>query len=293
MEPEQRFVDVPTGPGSAPLRLAYVVWRSGTGAPPLVLNHATGFLARLWQPVAERLAERYEVLAYDARGHGDSDKPAPEGDNYHWSRFVDDLKAFMDALDLRDIPFAGHSAGGAAGLYMAAHHPEYFSRLAVIEPIVRPAMFAWEQDGRDQMAEGARKRRQAFASVDEMVEQYRSRSLFERWPRESQRLYAEHGTFKREDGSVQLKCAGEIEAAIFEHSGSLDIWSVLPNVRVPVLVAFSEHTNPMLRMIAEGVAGRVADGRVVTIADAGHLAPMERPDVVADIVAGFLESAEI
>jgi pimeloyl-ACP methyl ester carboxylesterase len=46
---------------------------------PAVLLHATGFLARLWEPIAVTLAARYRVYAYDARGHGDSDKPAVTG----------------------------------------------------------------------------------------------------------------------------------------------------------------------------------------------------------------------
>ena len=59
------------------LRLHYLAWGEA-GARPIVLNHATGFLAWLWEPVARPLvAAGYRVLAYDARGHGDSDKPAP------------------------------------------------------------------------------------------------------------------------------------------------------------------------------------------------------------------------
>jgi len=61
------------------LRLHYLEW--GDAGPPLagqaaVLLHATGFLARLWEPIAEGLSGRFHVYAYDARGHGDSDKPA-------------------------------------------------------------------------------------------------------------------------------------------------------------------------------------------------------------------------
>jgi pimeloyl-ACP methyl ester carboxylesterase len=85
---------------------------------PVVLCHATGFLARLWSPIAERLAEAgFEVYAPDARGHGDSDKPEPSasgGHNYDWRRMADDLRGFMDTLGLRGVPVVGHSMGGGS-----------------------------------------------------------------------------------------------------------------------------------------------------------------------------------
>jgi pimeloyl-ACP methyl ester carboxylesterase len=102
------------------IRLHYLLWRSVTGHAshtPLILLHATGFLARLWEPVAEKLAARFDVYALDMRGHGDSDKPPPEDDNYHWRNLVADLRGFCDAMSLRGVPIVGHSSGGAAAAY--------------------------------------------------------------------------------------------------------------------------------------------------------------------------------
>ena len=49
----------------------------GGSGPVALCAHANGFCAYLWQPVAERLRGEIRVLAYDARGHGDSSAPAP------------------------------------------------------------------------------------------------------------------------------------------------------------------------------------------------------------------------
>ena len=283
MSPTDHYAGLPSG-----LRAHYLKWSGRADSPAIVLNHATGFLAHQWAPVAERLAGGYTAYAADARGHGDTDKPLPEGDNYHWSRFVQDLRAWLDGLALRGVSFVGHSAGAASGLYLAAERPDYFTRLVAIEPIVMPGG-VWPDEGRrSEMSEGARRRRAVFESAAEAFEHYRSRSLFERWPDDAIHLYVEHGTFQREDGRLQLKCPGEIEAEIFANSASLDIWEVLPRIEAPVLVIRGEHTDEWLGMVADSVAARLPNGRLETIPGAGHLAPMERPEAVAGLILDFL-----
>lgn len=283
MSPTDHYIDLPSG-----LRAHYLKWPGPEDASAIVLNHATGFLAHQWAPVAERLAGDYTVYAADARGHGDTDKPPPEGDNYHWSRFVEDLHAWLDGLGLKGVPFVGHSAGAASGLSLAAERPQYFTRLIVIEPIVIPGGYRLDESHRHEMSEGARRRRAVFDSATAAFEHFRSRSLFERWPDEALRLYVEHGTFHREDGRLQLKCPGEIEGEIFANGASLDIWEVLPRIKAPVLVIRGQHTEDFLGMVAESVAERLPNGRLETIPGAGHLAPMERPDAVAELILDFL-----
>ena len=254
-----------------------------------MLLHATGFLARLWQPVAEALSARFHVYAYDSRGHGDSDKPSS---GYHWQRFVDDLRGFLDALALRGVLAVGHSGGGAAAAYLAASHPQYVSRAVLIEPIVPPPH--GDEAGnanRRELATGARRRRMVWTSPDELVRSYRRRPTFARWRDDVLRLYAEHGAFRREDSRVELKCPGNIEAQVFENSASLDIWSVLPRIACPTLVMRGEHTEPYMARTAQEVAARIPAARLVTIQGAGHLVPMERPEAVAAEIVSFVAEA--
>jgi pimeloyl-ACP methyl ester carboxylesterase len=103
------------------------------------------------------------------------------------------------------------------------------------------------------------------------------------------RLYAEEGTFRREDGQVELKCSGEIEAAFFDNSRSLDAWERLPDVQCPTLVMSGALTHGPFPALMEQVATRMQHARTVTVPEAGHLAPMERPEAVADAVLAFAE----
>ena len=261
------------------LRLHYLTWRREDARetlPPVLLLHATGFLARLWQPIAEALASEYTVYAFDSRGHGDSDKPPAD---YHWQRFVEDLAGFMDALSLRDIPIVGHSAGGTAAAYLAGTRAGYASRLVLIEPIIRPPVYDSEQDGRASMAAAARKRRMVWDRREEMVAAYRKRPTFERWRDDMLRLYAEFGTFQREDGRIAMKCPGEIEAQIFEQSASLNTWDVLSNVTCPALVMRGALTDQFLATICAAAAQRIPNGRLHVIEGA-----------VASEITHFLET---
>jgi pimeloyl-ACP methyl ester carboxylesterase len=141
------------------------------------------------------------------------------------------------------------------------------------------------------MAEAARRRRVVWSSPEEIIATYRTRPTFERWREDILRLYAEEGTFRREDGQVELKCSGEIEAAFFDNSRSLDTWARLPDVQCPTLVVSGALTHGPFPALMEQVAAWMPNARLVTIPEAGHLAPMERPEAVAEAVLAFLGEA--
>jgi len=94
-------------------------------APPLILLHALGSDARDWDEVALALAERYHVLAFDQRGHGDSARPGI----YSFELMRDDLKAFVDPLSLDRFTLVGHSMGGTVAFLFAEQWPDRIERL--------------------------------------------------------------------------------------------------------------------------------------------------------------------
>jgi pimeloyl-ACP methyl ester carboxylesterase len=276
-------------PSAGRVRLHYLEWGSAgpaAAAPVCVLLHATGFLARLFEPIAEALSGRFHVYAYDARGHGDSDKPI---EGYGWPAIADDLKGFADALGLTQILAIGHSSGAAGVAHLAATRPEYISKAVLIEPTIFPPMPEETAAVRRQaLSSSAARRRMVWPSREALIRSYRQRPAFAGWRDDLLRLYAEHGTFRREDGQIELKCPGKIEAVLYERSLSPDTWRLLPDIHCPVLVLRGDSTEQMLAMVADGVAQRIEGARLTTIAGAGHLAPMERPDAVIAEIMDFL-----
>jgi pimeloyl-ACP methyl ester carboxylesterase len=89
---------------------AFHVVEAGRGAP-LLLLHGWPELWLTWEPIMQRLADRYRLIAPDLRGFGDSDKPdgafGPDG-------HAVDMLALLDALEIERAGLVGHDVGGAA-----------------------------------------------------------------------------------------------------------------------------------------------------------------------------------
>jgi 3-oxoadipate enol-lactonase len=101
----------------------------GTGFP-LVLAHGYCTSINLWQHQIPLLSQRYQVIAYDARGHGLSSAPAGK-EHYTLQHLVDDMHALLRHLGIAQAYIAGHSMGGATTAGFAARHPE-MTRAALI-----------------------------------------------------------------------------------------------------------------------------------------------------------------
>lgn len=108
--------------------------RHGEG-PPLVFIHGSGWDHRQWQPQVETLADDYEVITYDAQGHGKTPS-RPDLDKLTLSTFVDDLHALITALDLDQPTLVGCSLGGSIALAYAADHPNNVHTVIPLEGAV-------------------------------------------------------------------------------------------------------------------------------------------------------------
>ena len=269
----------------------YLDWGLPVGdnaaSPPLIFIHATGFLAALWRPIAERLSARFRVVAMDQRGHGESDKP-PDG--YRFDVFADDLQRLIEALELESPIAAGHSSGGTTIVVHAARHAGVIRRAVLIEPIL-PSPAWYEDSGPDRtpntMAERARKRRAVWPSRDEMFDAYRSRPAFQTWQKETLRLYVDEGTRNREDGQVELLCPPELEAKYFDAVKYVDSPSLLPKLVCPTLVLWGAESD-MRERTESIVANGLPNARTVVVPDTTHFLPQERPDEVGRLIEEFL-----
>ena len=92
--------------------LNYEVTGSGR---PLILLHGNGEDHKIFDEAVSQLKSQFTCYAVDSRDHGDS-SPCPE---LHYQDMADDMIAFMDQLDLRNVLFFGFSDGGIIGLLCA------------------------------------------------------------------------------------------------------------------------------------------------------------------------------
>lgn len=107
------------------------VLRTGGVKPPLVLLHGLTSNAATWTRAARVLGERYDVIAYDARGHGGSARA--EGP-FELEDRVSDLLGVIDALGLGTPAIVGHSMGAETAAAFTARFPGRVRALVLEDP---------------------------------------------------------------------------------------------------------------------------------------------------------------
>jgi pimeloyl-ACP methyl ester carboxylesterase len=113
------------------VRIAYDDLGSG---PPIVLLHGFSASRRLnWQLPGwyDTLADAgYRVIAFDARGHGQSGKPS-DVESYRPQAIAGDAIRLMDHLGIRKASLMGYSMGGRNAAWLLAHHPQRFEAVVI------------------------------------------------------------------------------------------------------------------------------------------------------------------
>lgn len=277
MEPRSGYVETPD------VRLHYVDW--GGDGPPLLLIHATGFHARLWDFYAERLRDRFRVIAMDKRGHGDSGLPR---NGFAWDHFAEDTAALIDALGIEGCAAGGHSAGGTAAAVCAGRVPDSISRLVLIDPVLMDERRqGFPPGGPNPMAERTRRRRAVWDSPHQFEEAMRSRSAFSRWHPDFISAYTHHGLRRRPDGHYELKCAPDVEAQVYEGSLHHNPWPAIEHLTIPSLLLRATLSESGRIGLPADTATRIPNCRDVPVA-ATHFVPMEEPEMVLREMEQFL-----
>lgn len=256
---------------------------------PVVLAHATGFHARCWDRMIPLLGAR-RVVAIDARGHGRSEKTFP----VRWAEFGRDMAGVVDALDLHNVVGVGHSMGGHAMVEAAAARPKRFRRLVLIDPVIgAPEEYA---DG-ERLTERLRgmqhptaKRRNHWASADEMFERFKDRPPFASFDRGVLRDYCDYGLLPNPEGrGLVLACPPAFEAAVYMASrGNRGIYDSVRAVTVPVLVVRAMEA-PRERGMMDfrysptfpGLVRHFPRAREIYLPERTHFLPLEDPPLVA------------
>jgi pimeloyl-ACP methyl ester carboxylesterase len=108
-------------------RVTYRV--AGEEGPVVLLIHGVTGYARQWDQVMPLLAERYQVVAPDLLGHGESAKPV--GD-YSLGAYAASIRDLMIALGHRRATIVGHSLGGGIAMQFAYEYPPLAERLVLV-----------------------------------------------------------------------------------------------------------------------------------------------------------------
>ena len=258
------------------VRLFYELTGDG---PPLVFVHGSWGDHTIWNLVVPALAERFRVLVYDRRGHGQSERPPGQGSA---EEDAADLAALIAHLGLVPAHVVGTSYGASLALRLAIRHPDLARSLAVHEP---PLLDLPLDDPADARAAKEVKERSAAVAARLAAGDMEggARDFFDTvafapgtWdtlPPEWQRVFVAHApTFLDETRDPERR--------------ALDLGG-LAAFRGPVLLTYGEQSPSFYAPIVFRVAAALPQAETRVIADASHAPYRTNPDEYVTIIASF------
>ncbi len=240
------------------------------GPNRIVLIHSLALDRGIWDGVAEKLADRASVLAYDTRGHGRSSRvPGP----FSMEQFAQDLAQLMDHVGWSSAIVAGCSMGGGVAQAFGGLYPERTAGLGLIDTT------AWYG------AEAPAQWRQRAATA-------KAKGLGSMLSFQTARWFGDRFRMERADlvdaaARVFLASDPDCYAATCEMLGDADLRPYLRTFRMPVAVVVGEedYATPIAaaRELHEAIGGST-----LTILKGRHLTPIECPDQIAGIILEML-----
>ncbi|WP_433288776.1 haloalkane dehalogenase [Pseudonocardia sp. CA-142604] len=266
------------------LRMAYVT--AGPPAGPVVLllhgEPTWSFLYRSMLPVL--VDAGFRVIAPDLVGFGRSDKPAEQSD-HTFERHVQWLGALLfEALDLREITLLGHDWGGAFGLGLAAEDPGRFSRLVMSNTGIPYGHTEMPQQWWDY-------RRSIETSPDLRISGLISELVQKPLP--SAALAAYDAPFPDDSYKAGPRAMPALVPTTPDHptaAAARRIWTVLSELHIPLLCAFSDgevFTKPMAAGMIKNFPGAAGHDHP-DIPGAGHFVQEDAGPALARAVIEFV-----
>jgi pimeloyl-ACP methyl ester carboxylesterase len=234
--------------------------------PALVFAHFFGGSSRSWREVGACLQDKFRCIAPDARGFGDSEATPPD---WSVSRSADDLEALLQVLearDVRDFVLVGHSMGGKVALELAARRPKYLQALVLLAPSP-PTPEPMDDTERARLLASHGKMARVEETMNAILARPLPAAIFERCVHDGVRASAGAWRWWLEEGSRE------------------DISARVSRIEVPTLVVAGQADQAMTPQVLEReVVARIEGARLETIAEAGHLLPLEAPGEVARLI---------
>lgn len=259
------------------------VYDFGGNGPDLLLGHATGFCAKVWQPVAEQLIEHFRVVAYDLRGHGRSQSPGGDRGAWDWSHYAEDAHAALQLTGLQHPYSVGHSCGAATALLLEQAHPGTFRAMVGFEPVMFDANPPTGPDENRDLAVRTRARRRSFDSYDAAFDNFAVKGPFTKLHPDALRSYVNNGFAVSPEG-ITLRCRPEDEAAVYVMASAHTGFVHLASVECPVTVVRGSESVAFDEETLVKVAQRVQNGTFVQVHGVGHFGALEDPQTFVDIV---------
>lgn len=241
--------------------------------PVVVLSHALGCDLQMWDGVAAALQDRYTVLRYDHRGHGQS--PATGG-AFTMDDLADDAAELIRQQGCGPVHFVGLSMGGMAAQALAARHPGLVRSITI-------ANSASHYDAAAQVAWAARVSTVLAQGMESIAD-----GALQRWFTPEFRADAHGRARVAALRAVLVGTAPTPYAAACEAVAAIDLEAGNRRITCPALVIAGTRDEATPPAMSEAIARSIAGAELASL-DAAHLSAVEQPEAFADTVARFLQ----
>lgn len=246
----------------------------GTGAARLVLIHSLALDRSVWDRLIPHLEAEAEILTYDCRGHGQSDRRAGR---FTAELFASDLAELLDHAGWENATIAGCSMGGCVALAFAGLHPARANALGLIDTT------AWY--GADAAVKFKERANAARAKGMAALFDFQATRWF------SDEFRASHPDVLQRALAVFVATDVDCYAAACALLGDVDVRARLRTFRMPIAIVVGEEDYATPIEMARQLHEAIPQSTLTILPRARHLTPIEHPDAIASELRVLLARA--
>ena len=247
----------------------------------MVLIHGFSDNLTMWFNQTTELSKNYQVLAYDVRGHGQTQTPGLE---FSMDLFADDLKELLKALKIEKACVLGYSMGGRIALQFALKNPDMVSGIVFANSGIIGPDFQIPAEQAKEMMERRQQMMDVFntGDINLIADLMAERSLSPGLKEKNSELFNKYK-------NVKLKNDPEFYSAIMDAMmQSMTSPPDLSKLRCPALIIAGEYDGFMSIDVAKYMEKTIKDSETV-IFPTGHASAIEVPELFNKAVLNFLK----
>jgi 3-oxoadipate enol-lactonase len=248
------------------------VQRSGSGTP-LVLIHGLASSMGLWAGLDQGQLAGTEIISYDLRGHGASERAAGA---HTLAKHVADLKGLLAALSIQRVTLAGLSLGGMIAMELAASNPEMLAGLVLLDTTT-----AFPQATRDLFFELASSA--SFNGMPAITDKFLQLSFRLQFMEANPRMIATIRKGLLASDAPSIAAAARMVAKI-------DLRQRLSAIECPTLVLVGAQDQLTPPALAEELVAGIKGAQLHVIPESGHASPVEQPQAVTALLAQLVKA---
>jgi len=266
------------------------------GRPRLVLSHGNGLAINAYLPFWLPLAEKFELLLFDVRNHGEN--PPHDPTAHHWGRIAKDMGEIFAGIQVHFGQAATigvfHSLSAVAALMHDLSAEPSWAALALFDPPLYPPhghpLQANAQAEINNMARRALRRSAHYSSPERFATQLARRPAFKHLVPGALLLFARSTLRWDDSGYWVLRNPRELEARIYATNIDATIWPRLRTLRQPTILIGADPVCPHAGAPAR-ICRAIHDELGVDykmIAETSHFLQIEKPSACRHVVSEFL-----